>query len=272
MTLIFNLPALGAVKIGNLHFKHNSDIERTIAQSVRPVNLEYVGLTEYIGIKGSCTLLRSGKECFVACSRHQLKIPRGVQFDFSVLEHVRFASFVDDQHLTNVPVDNLLYVTNNPDEEFHDVLLFHVSSNWRDLHQERRHFFPIKKFVLCPREISWAVGYPTQHNRFTYEPQKLEAVSQMIQCAFDGEHRTAVKNFKRYSIMNKHLELDGLSGGAVFSLVGELENFEIVFDGLIVRAGNGNAYVIDSSFLLQMAKRFTPHSHSIIPGGLRVTS
>jgi hypothetical protein len=44
--------------------------------------------------------------------------------------------------------------------------------------------------------------------------------------------------------------LDGHSGGAVFSLVGQLDTFEIVLDGIILRGGKEYIYAVNVDFLI----------------------
>jgi hypothetical protein len=48
--------------------------------------------------------------------------------------------------------------------------------------------------------------------------------------------------------------MDGFSGGSTFSMIGEVGSFEVVFDGIIVRAGNGSLYVVDADFLMRIVE------------------
>ena len=49
--------------------------------------------------------------------------------------------------------------------------------------------------------------------------------------------------------------MDGYSGGAVFSLIGDLGNFELVLDGIIVRGGSEHIHIVDADYLVQIISK-----------------
>jgi hypothetical protein len=51
---------------------------------------------------------------------------------------------------------------------------------------------------------------------------------------------------------SRPLDLDGMSGGAIFSIDGKLGNYKTYLRGLIMRGGNDYLYMIDATFLRQM--------------------
>ena len=66
----------------------------------------------------------------------------------------------------------------------------------------------------------------------------------------DKTFLTNIEYFRRY--LHTRPFVDGYSGGAVFSLIGELERLEIVLDGIIVRGGGQYIYIIDVDYLVKL--------------------
>ena len=272
MELISDLPNLSSIKIGALFFKPKNGIEKRVARSIRPVTVEYPDLTEHLGLSGSCCLIAFRDKYFVACTRHQLSIKPEQNLVGASLDYVRFVSYVDSEALRNIPVDGVIFVTDNQNEEFRDVLLFKVAKGWPDFEKEKSSFFPIENFITGPRLASWIVGIPLSENQMVYDPNHYKALTLMLGCTFDGDFKSNAKHYSHYTFDDGQLDLNGFSGGAVFSLVQDSNEFEIVFDGIVTRAGSGNAYAVNSTFLRAMAGHRSPHSHSMVPGGLLVTS
>ena len=84
----------------------------------------------------------------------------------------------------------------------------------------------------------------------SYKPQHVTIVGQLFDCKFDNQFRSHSQYFKRFTYETRFTELDGFSGGAVFSLIGNIDDYKIVLEGIILRAGNGFAHIIDSNFLI----------------------
>jgi hypothetical protein len=244
------LPSLNAIKIGNLFFKPRNGIEELIAKAVRLVTLEAQGMPEYLGKSGSCTLICKGERSYVVCTRHQLGIKSGSIPDRSILETTRFVGFQNSDFLSNVPTNSCLFVTDNEEEDLHDILLFRAAKESPSYEKEKFNFFPVANSINSKRHASWMVGYPTDQNTITYEPQQLSVVCQILSCNFDTSFNSNASHLKRYSYDRKYSVVDGFSGGAIFSLVGDTQEFEIVLDGIILRAGNGSVHSIDASFLV----------------------
>jgi hypothetical protein len=131
--------------------------------------------------------------------------------------------------------------------------------------QEAPYFFPVQKFTYENRHASFFIGCPTSAGFIDYEPTRLHIVTRFSDCSFDPSFQTTNKHFQRfaYDTVGKDgtsREVDGLSGGAVYSLVGETGHWEIVLDGIIVRAGNGHLHIIDSDYLIRFAFQSSGHS------------
>ena len=250
------LPKLNSIKIGNIIHKPRGGIEKLAAQSVRLVTLEDKDHPEYLGYRGSCTLVKNGTDNFIACTRHQLGLEVGQSPDVKTLRTLRFVSQTDSDILKNIPTDNCLFVENNEDEEYHDILLFHVPNDHPTFLPERPNFFPLQNFSLVERQASWIVGCPTDKMLVKYEPQSVHIVTHMFDCAFNVSFKSNAQHFKQVTYDKNKSNMDGFSGGAVFSFFDGENGWEIVFDGIIVRAGNGVAHIVDASFILQAAKKF----------------
>lgn len=255
--LIVDLPEQNAVKIGKLYFKPKN-IEPQIARSVRLLVLEDKDNPNFLGRSGSCSMLQHGSTNLVACNRHQIGLAAGKIPDLRQLEALRFTSFNDPTSLTNIPVENCIFETTNEDQEYHDLLVFRVQETWDGLAREAPYFFPLKKFESKSKRVSsWFVGCPSSETNMEYEPQKIDIKTVISSCSFDSQFRSCNEHFRRFSYDNGDRSMDGFSGGSVFSMIGDIGSFEVVFDGIIVRAGQGFLYIIDADYLGRVAEAST---------------
>lgn len=250
------LPRVNSIKIGSLSYKPKKGIEGRIADSVRLVTMEDSAHPEYLGYRGSCTLVKNGTENFITCTRHQIGLKKGETPDTRTLESLRFVSHINSNFAKNIPSNNCLFVADSEEEEIHDILLFHVPTDHKEFLPERSNFFPLQKFSLLDRHASWIVGCPTLLTEVKYDPLSIHCVTQMIGCTFNPNFKTNARSFKQVTYDKLKADMDGFSGGAVFSLVEGEQGWEIVFDGIVVRAGNGVAHFVDSSFIMQATKEF----------------
>jgi hypothetical protein len=194
-------------------------------------------------------------------TRHQLDIPRAAVPDTTVLDTIRISS--GSGVLKNIPVKSCIFETSHPDEEYHDILVFEVADSWETQISDAPYFFPLEKFQITNRRVSYAVGYPTSSNSLGayYEifqpgqPSSLPLARAIMDCELDLTHQSSAAFFRRYNHSHNSLDLDGYSGGAVFSLVGELGSFEMKFDGIIVRAGSDAIFVVDADYLMEVLNK-----------------
>ncbi len=248
---ITDVPSLNAVKIGNLYFKANNQNIARVANSVRVLTTESLENPDYLGKAGSCTLISWKNDCFVVCTRHQLLTEKDTLPDQKILETARFVSVVVGKTLSNIPTDNCIFVSDNSEEEYSDILIFRAAKDHATVVQERPNFYPIVTLGAIERHLSWIVGYPSNLNIIEYEPQHIVIVGQLFDCSFDKVFSSHSRNLKRFTYDPKFTAVDGFSGGAVFSLTGNTGDLRIVLDGIVLRAGNGFAYIIDVNFLVQ---------------------
>lgn len=248
--LICDLPMLNGVKIGSLIFKP-ANAETVLARSVRLVAYGTKTADGTIGWPfgrtGSCTLVATDDTYYVVTTRHELDIPSGVNPDSVKLDNVMFCSPLGT--LRNITVDRCYFETSNPDEEYHDLIFFRVSQQWSRLREERSSFFQLRSNDLPSPYACVAVGHPTDHEVIDYDGMIFNFRAATLTCRFDSQFRSKNAHYRRYEYGEKGINLDGFSGGAVFSIVGEIDNMEAVLDGVIVRAGNGSIYAVSSQFI-----------------------
>lgn len=87
------------------------------------------------------------------------------------------------------------------------------------------------------------------------EVGKINLRRAIAYCDLDPEFSTNVEYFRRYKFNTQQTVVDGYSGGAIFSLIGNLENFEVVLDGIAVRANKQYVHIIDSNYLANIFTR-----------------
>lgn len=253
--LIRDLPALNAIKIGRLYHK-SRDIEETITMSCRMVLFEASDKSVPLGRGGSATLLRHRGTDYIVATRHQLGIKAGAPLPISILDTIRIST--GEGVLSNIPVKRVVFETDNPDEEFHDVLIFEAADEWKHQHRDRPYFFELAPFSKRQRARSFLVGYPSldvvmDEYLADFQPAQPGTVHikrAIVDCDLDPTFRTHVQHYRRYRFSQAWDVVDGYSGGAVFSLVGALGDHEIVLDGIVVRAGADCLHIVDADYLV----------------------
>ena len=254
---IVDLPALNGIRLGNLFIKPH-DAEKITSRMVRPLASEYVEGEPILGLIGSSTLLRAKDQLFAACTRHQLQLQTTAKFDESHVAHIRVTSY-EKNTLTNIPLDGVQFVADNLDEAFSDLLLFRVAADWDALNQERVYFTLLRKPLSKKRTKSWIVGFPSNQNHLDMDAKNYSSVCRVVGCQYDPSYRTNNRHFRRFKLDRLEKNLDGYSGGAVFTLFGETGAHEIIFDGLIIRGGENYVYAIAPEIISRLANEFRPN-------------
>jgi hypothetical protein len=252
---ISDLPALNAIKLGKFFYKPR-EIERITSRMVRPIANEYVADEPTLGLIGTGTLLQTTKMQFVACTRHQLGLPNGGSFKEAHLAHVRVTSY-EDEALKNIPIDGVRFVTDNTDEEFSDLILLKVAQDWPGLAKEIPYFAQLGSAPRSTRRKSWLIGFPSNQNQIDMENKKFNSVCRIVGCELDESFRTHSRSFRRFKFKKPEEDLDGYSGGAIFSMFGEIEEMEVRFDGLVTRGGSEFVHVISPSIIARLANSFS---------------
>lgn len=251
---IADLPTLNSIKVGRLYLK-SASIENHITRCCRMVLRESQNRALPMWRCGSATLLSFNGKKFVVMTRHQLEMKPGETPDKEVLETVRIAA--GHERLSNILLQNCVFEVSNHDEEFHDLLIFETADDWKTKMADSPYFFPLASFARQRRQQSRLVGYPSlegvidqYHESFGVDPVgEINIKRSIMDCDFDPSFTSSASHFRRYRHDHPKAIMDGYSGGAIFSVVGELGNLEIVFDGIVVRAGQKDIYVIDADYL-----------------------
>lgn len=256
-----DLPAENAIRVGQLYYKPR-DIERTIARSCRMVLFEADTSALPLGYGGSATLIRYKHRNFVVTTRHQLGKKAGEELPKEILDTIRFSSLLGDA-LTNIPCVSAYYSISHPEEEFHEILFFEADDQWSNMHTERPYFFEVERFSPRQRLKSFVLGYPyfedTMNGYLTsFFSQGLGTIHMrqvLFDCLLDASQKSNAKNVRVYKFSRDQHPVDGLSGGAIFWLVGELGNCELVLDGIVTRAGRNAAYIVDADYIVDALEK-----------------
>jgi hypothetical protein len=259
---IADLPSVNSIKVGSLFLKPSA-IEDYITRCSRMVLRESQDTSLPMWRCGSATLLRFAGINYVVMTRHQLEIRRGETPDKEALETVRIAAGAD--RLSNILLQHCVFETGNLDEEYHDLLIFQTAENWKTRTADAPYFFPLTGFSRQPRQMGRLVGYPSldgvidgYHENFGVERVgEISIKRSIMDCEFDPSFTSNAFHYRRYRHHHPRAVMDGYSGGAVFSIIGDFGNYEIVFDGIVVRAGHSNVYIIDADYLVTVLAK--PH-------------
>jgi hypothetical protein len=169
--------------------------------------------------------------------------------DSDYFDTLRFSSSSGDR-LRNIPVDACAFETTRSEEAFHDLLFFKVHTGWSELSAERPYFFPVDVFADADRRISYFYGHPSSRSIISYDPSlHAHVVTALIDGHLDQDFTSNAEYYRRYRYEQTDYEVDGFSGGPAFSLIKSPSEWQIVLDGIIVRAGNGYLHIVDSTFL-----------------------
>lgn len=159
--------------------------------------------------------------------------------------------------MQNILVDQCLYETGNPTEEYHDLVFFRVERTWLKHSADRPFFFPVEAFSSESRTVSFFYGYPLSRSEFQYEPLHAFLRIAYIDGRLDEGYQSCANYMRRYVYTKSDYEVNGFSGGAVFSLIGNMDDgWKVGLDGIIVRGGSGYLYVVDADYLMRAFATF----------------
>ena len=254
--LISDLPRLDAVKVGSLYLKPK-DVQETITRCCRMVLLEADDPTLPIGRTGSAMLIRFRNSNYIVTTRHELSIQRSEMPSKEILDTIRISSGSDI--LQNIPIHRCIYEISNSDQEYHDILIFEPVKSWETQNADRPYFFPIAPFSKASRRISMLAGYPTiegvmeeyLESFIAGENGPIHIKRAISDCDIDTHFTSSSDHFRSYIHRKPRPHMDGYSGGAVFSLIGEVETLEIVLDGIVVRGGRDRVNIVDVDYLIK---------------------
>lgn len=207
--------------------------------------------------RGSSTLVGFADRRFVVLTRHQFDLPPGSDLPADILETIRIGT--GDGRLANIPLQRCIFEENNPDEEYHDILIFEAAESWESAAIDRPFFHPLAPFSHQPRRASFLVGYPTLPNvmdeylerYFERKEGNINIKRVISDCEIDFGYQTKASYLRRYRHDREGKIIDGYSGGAIFSLIRGFNGFEMILDGIVVRAGENYVYIVDVDYLMR---------------------
>jgi hypothetical protein len=226
------------------------------ANSIRPVVLQDKNYPDFIGVVGSCTMVRRNAKNFIVCTRHQLEVEVGAEGKINDSCSPLFISHTTSGELRSIPVESCVVATDPEIQELHDILIFKVIDEHLDNLEERSWFYPIEELPVGNLLGSFFVGYPSELIEISYEPLNVLFKTLVYDCAHGVETVSTEKHFNRYSYdPKKTVNLDGFSGGAVFSAYETSAGPQVFLSGIITRGGNGFVYVIDANYVANAIDR-----------------
>ncbi len=254
--LISDLAIANSIKIANLYYKPKAIKER-LSRSCQLIFLESKNTDFPLGRTGSSTLVSFENRNYVVCTRHELGIKAGETPDIEILESIRIAS--SGETLRNIPIKNCIFASSHTDQEFHDLLIFETASDWDQKHLDAPFFMPINPFFKGKRHFSLFVGHPTLsivmdeylESHSMNETGIIHIKVAIADCELVADYETNNDFYRRYKNLGQRKSLDGFSGGAVFSLIGNTLDYEFVLDGIILRGGENDLYIVDADYLVR---------------------
>jgi hypothetical protein len=238
-----------SIKCGNLFVPYRG-LEEAVARYVRALIFEN-DIPEYLYSRsGSCTLLayKEAQYCFL--TKHQVGT-----FDLNNAKIVK-SGFGGEVFALDTRWD----VTPENQEEYEDILAMKVtpssvpSFDFFDLSNNSPPSIRDSKLLI-------AVGCPTSLSEIKYDPHSVHIKTVTIPAQYQKPFDNAAHFHTMKLLSNQespdfsNFNLDGMSGGAIFSIDGELRNYQCSFRGIITRGGNGFIHFIDTDFVTIMLRK-----------------
>ena len=255
---MINVPQLckaNAVKLGKIYLRPTSVVD-TVSRCCRMIIRENDDPSHPLWRSGSATLIRYSGKRYAVATRHELGIARGCEVSKDIVDTVRISTGTGV--LANIPLKACVYETDNPEEEYHDIIIFSLVDEWDSMAADSPYFSELSPFSHRHRNISLMAGHPTEapvmDEYFDGLCDGQNAPINIKRCVYYCDINNGSKSkslyFRTYTIRDAQYGVDGFSGGAMFSMIGGVRSYEIVLDGIIVRGGNGFAHIVDVDYLI----------------------
>jgi hypothetical protein len=260
MPLFANDFGLTSVRCRGLLVPHRS-IPEVLARYVRPLLFENNDPTFQYSKRGSCCLLTFKEEYLAVFAEHQ---QRGY-----APESIRIVQgFHGGPALA---ADTFIVVNPAGGEEIEDVRALRISPSHHSRDQ-LSDFYPLSEQALPPVEsarLLIAIGTPTQTSRIDYDPAHIHVGTVPIACQYErpllfaaGVHTVRIN--PSHSAFFR-LNLDGMSGGPIFSIDGTTGSYAANWRGLILRGGNGRLHYIDRTLICRMIQKMKTAQRATCP-------
>lgn len=230
------------------------EIDAALSHSVRPLIFENDCPAFLYARSGSCALLCYRGTYLAIFTKHQ-----SLHFDLNATRVMQ--AFAGGASLA---FDATISVNPDSGEEYEDVCAIRVA---RAIHRDRSDlasFFPINDIESAMEEahLFIAIGLPTHLSLIDYDAPHIHAETVTLPCQYAGTllgpqyvHKLTISRLSPE--IPEKFELDGMSGGAVFSIDGNLGAYETNFRGIIVRGGRDQIYIVDAAFVRRLFMRIS---------------
>lgn len=223
-----------------------------LARSVRPLVFENDDAEYRYSMRGSCTLLRSDDTYLAVFTEHQRQGQAPAQ--------IRIVSGFSGGNC--LAAETFLEVDPRDGEEYEDLRGLKIATA-RHSREELTDFYPLPNTQLPHVQASRiliAVGLPARHSGVDYDPTNVRGGTIAIPCSYLGAS-TYARGFHsirmRFVPGYKAWPVDGISGGAVFSIDGTPANYFANLRGIVVRGGADALHYVDVaavSYMVQQAQ------------------
>jgi hypothetical protein len=241
---LLGINALAAVNCRGLYVPCRS-LPSVLARSVRPLIFENISEYQY-SLRGSCTLVRSDDVYMAVFTEHQRQgAPAAL---------IRIVS----EGGNCLAAEMLLVVKQIDGEEYEDLRGLKIVAG-RHRIEELSDFFPLpeKNPPVEHSRMLIAVGLPSRHSGIDYDPTNIRAGTISIPCLYEGPsahvrgfHSVRMKTLPGYETY----PVDGLSGGAMFSVDGTPGSYQANLRGIILRGGSSMLHYIEIAAVAYMAE------------------
>jgi len=249
MFLLQNDIGLTSVRYRGLLVPHRAILE-VLARCIRPLLFENDDAVYHYSKRGSSTLLAFGEEYFVVFAEHQ-------RADY-VPDRIRIVRGFSGG--PSLAIDTFVTV-NAVGEEIEDVRALRISRE----HHSRRDLFdfapvPERLPPVQAAKMLIAFGTPTAKSEISDDPGHVHVGTVPVPCTYDRPsiNATGLHHAKITASRGPFLplDLDGMSGGAVFSIDGQPGQYVANYRGMILRGSNGYLHYIDAALIRRIFEKF----------------
>jgi hypothetical protein len=250
MQLLFNDIGLTSVRCRGLWVPHKV-LASVLARSTRPLLFENKDPIYTYTKRGSCTLLAFQQEYFAVFAEHQRK-------DYAPDAIRVVQGFTGGNALA---ADTFVIVNPCGGEEIEDLRALRISAGH---HQPDAlsDFFSLSTQELPPVQSARmliAIGTPTEASVIEYDPAHIFVGTVPLACTYQGKWE-GVAGLHTVNINPSHsppvrLQVDGMSGGPIFSIDGGPGSYVANFRGIILRGGNGCLSYMDAALICRMFEK-----------------
>ena len=206
----------------------------------------------FLGRTGSSTLARINGTNYICITKHELKLTGG-------LGEIRIAAGFGGV-ARNITFDQAIFADGPwaEHEEFADILLLRAHKQELLQNPDFPYFIPVRAFDRDKVFASFIVACPFYDDNIEVDPMTGETTgfhqkSVVRDCEWDKTYRGYARFVEKFTYTPKaEFTENGMSGGAVFSIVETPSGLEVFLHGIITMAGNGSLYVVSSAFLLNL--------------------